>query len=278
MLIVRNVIDLRKQVNQWRSQGMRVALVPTMGSLHQGHLSLIDRAKEKADKVVVSLFVNPKQFGPNEDFDAYPRSEDSDSQHLREIQTDMLYAPPASEIYASGHSTSMQVGAIGDLLEGEFRPGFFSGVATVVSKLLLQSQPHLAIFGEKDYQQLQVIKKFVREMDIPVDILGGETIREEDGLALSSRNAFLSPDERLVAPKLFEALQAVSNAAASNLDIDGQIQKSVHQLKDAGFSEIEYLTVRDSKTLLPVQTFDLPCRVLVAAKLGKTRLIDNMAV
>ncbi len=278
MQTVRTVRDLRAQVKSWKSQGLTVALVPTMGALHEGHLSLIKLARQKADKVCVSLFVNPKQFGPNEDFDVYPRDEERDRQCLAEQSTDLLYAPDVSEIYPEGHCTSVDVGPLGDILEGEYRPGFFTGVATVVSKLLLQVLPDIAIFGEKDFQQLQVIKKFVADMDIPVTILGGETVREEDGLALSSRNAYLTEEERAIAPQLHRILQSVAKAVAGGEDLDEVTQKALLKLKELGFGPIDYLAVRDAKTLQRVKAAGFSCRVLVAANLGKTRLIDNIAI
>lgn len=276
--IIRTVSDLRRQIMTWRQRRESVALVPTMGALHEGHKSLIRQAGEKADRVCVSLFVNPRQFGPAEDFGIYPRDETRDAECLRELSTDMLYAPNVDEIYPQGHSTSVQVGPIGDILEGEHRPGFFTGVVTVVCKLLLQVQPDLAIFGEKDFQQLQVIRKAVADLDIPVDILGGETIREADGLALSSRNVFLSAQERAIAPKLYATLQQIAEAVKSGTDIDHATNIAQSDLEAAGFGLFDYLTVRDAVTLLPVTAVENDCRILVAAKLGQTRLIDNIAI
>lgn len=278
LITVRTVSDLRAQISVWRAQGDSIALVPTMGALHEGHLSLVRMAKQKADRVCATLFVNPKQFAPNEDFSTYPRSEESDSKQLQKMDTDLLFAPAPSEIYPEGHSTSISIGPLADILEGEHRPGFFSGVATVVSKLLLQSLPDIAIFGEKDYQQLQVIKKVVRDLDIPVSILGAPTVREDDGLALSSRNAYLSEAERRQAPKLYQALNDVALAVKQNADIERQLEVSVENLEKAGFTDIDYLTIRDAQSLLPVRSITGPCRILAAAKLGSTRLIDNIAL
>jgi len=278
LTIVRSVADLRIQISNWRRQGQTVALVPTMGSLHDGHLSLVKTVQKKADKVCVSLFVNPKQFGPNEDFDVYPRDEGADVRQLEDVGTDLLYAPDVSEIYPEGHTTSLSVGPLADILEGECRPGFFTGVATVVSKLLLQVLPDVAIFGEKDFQQLQVIRKVVKDMNIPVDILGGATVRESDGLALSSRNTYLTKEERAVASKLHYTLQKIAHAVTINQNMENFLLEAIDGLKAAGFSAVDYLTVRDANTLQFAKDRDQPIRVLVAATLGKTRLIDNIAV
>ncbi|MBL4740280.1 MAG: pantoate--beta-alanine ligase [Sneathiella sp.] len=278
LTIVRSVADLRTQITAWRKQGKTIAFVPTMGALHEGHLSLIKLGHERADKVCVSLFVNPKQFGPNEDFEVYPRDEQADIGQLEGVGTNLLYAPDVTEIYPDGHTTSLTVGPIADILEGECRPGFFTGVATVVSKLLLQVLPDIAIFGEKDFQQLQVIRKVVKDMDIPVDIVGGPTVRERDGLALSSRNAYLSDEERAVASKLHHTLQGIAKAVTENQNIDTLLSVAVEELKASGFGDVDYLAVRDATTLQAVTDLNKPNRVLVAATLGKTRLIDNIAI
>lgn len=249
-----------------------------MGALHEGHLSLIRMAQRKADKVCVSIFVNPRQFGPAEDFDTYPRNEARDIELLQLMSTDLLYAPDAEEMYPGGHSTSIQIGPIGDILEGEHRPGFFTGVATIVAKLLMQCLPDVAIFGEKDFQQLQVIKKLAADLNIPAQILGCETIREADGLALSSRNAYLSKEERDVAPELHKTLRQIADAAKAGEDVVVSIMQACDRLEQLGFGPIDYLAVRDVTTLQHMPDFGGGGRVLVAANLGKTRLIDNVAV
>ena len=198
--IVRTVVDLRARVQAWRREGETVGLVPTMGVLHEGHLSLVRRSRAATTRTIATLFVNPKQFGPNEDFSVYPRDEASDAGKLADVGADLLFAPGIEEMYPAGSVTQVSVPQIGDVLEGEFRPGFFTGVATVVTKLLLQSLPDVAVFGEKDFQQLQVIRRLVADLDIPARIEGGPTVREEDGLAMSSRNAYLSEDQRRMAP------------------------------------------------------------------------------
>jgi len=278
--IARTIKQIRDQVNHARKQGKTVALVPTMGSLHVGHLSLVRQAADQADIVCVSLFVNPKQFGPNEDFETYPREEQNDIAKLEKVGAHLLFAPTPEEIYPEGHSTSVDIGALGTLLEGEHRPGFFTGVATVVTKLLLQVMPDKAIFGEKDYQQLMVIRKFVRDLNIPVEILSGETVREEDGLALSSRNAYLSKGERKIAPLLHRFMQDVAEAFASGEEQQGKqlLHNASHILKDAGFGQMDYLELRSAETLEPDPEKEESRRLLAAIWLGKTRLIDNIAV
>lgn len=278
--IARTIKQIRDQVNHARKQGKTVALVPTMGSLHEGHLSLVRQAADQADIVCVSLFVNPKQFGPNEDFETYPREEKSDIAKLEKVGAHLLFAPTPEEIYPEGHSTSVDIGALGTLLEGEHRPGFFTGVATVVTKLLLQVMPDKAIFGEKDYQQLMVIRKFVRDLNIPVEILSGETVREEDGLALSSRNAYLSEEERKIAPLLHRFMKDIAEAFASGEEQQGKylLQNASHILKDAGFGQMDYLELRSAETLCSDPGKEESRRLLAAIWLGKTRLIDNIAV
>lgn len=278
--IVRTVADLRAQVGGWKAQGLRVGLVPTLGALHEGHLSLVRLAGERADRVVASVFVNPTQFGPNEDFDAYPRNETQDAALLETAGCSLMFAPSVGEMYPPGASTTVTVAGVSEPLDGAARPGHFAGVATVVAKLLLQCSPDVAVFGEKDYQQLQVIRRLVRDLDIPVEILGGPIVRAEDGLALSSRNAYLTPVERAAAPALSRALaQAVQrlHAGAPVFDVEAE---ALTALRAAGFAPIDYVEVRGAEDLArfgpgPVEG---PARVLAAAVLGRTRLIDNMAV
>jgi len=278
--IVRTVADLRSQVAAWKADGLRVGLVPTMGALHEGHLSLVRLAGERADRVVASLFVNPTQFGPNEDFDAYPRDEASDAELLAQAGCNLLFAPTVAEMYPPGASTTVTVAGVSEPLDGAARPGHFAGVATVVTKLLLQCGPDVAVFGEKDYQQLQVIRRLVRDLDIPVEILGCPIVRAEDGLALSSRNAYLTPAERAVAPILGRTLShAVSrlHAGAQVADVEAE---ALATLQGAGFARVDYVEVRGAEGLarLGPGPVDGPGRILAAAVLGRTRLIDNMAV
>ena len=274
----RTVAELRAQVRAWRAQDLSVALVPTMGALHEGHLSLIRLALEKADRVCVSLFVNPAQFGPNEDFDRYPRDEAADARKIAATGAHLLFVPAAREVYPPGHLTRVQVPVLGDELEGAFRPGFFTGVATVVAKLLLMALPDVAVFGAKDYQQLQVIRRMVADLDIPVRIEGGDTVREADGLALSSRNAYLAADERRIAPALHATIAAVARSAAAGADPAEAEAKAAQGLLAAGFTRVDYVAVRDADTLAAWPGPTRPGRVLAAAWLGRTRLIDNVEV
>ena len=272
------VADLRTQVADWRRQGLTVALVPTMGALHEGHLTLIRRGLELADKVVASVFVNPTQFGPNEDFAAYPRRVSEDAALLQGAGASGLFAPTVAEMYPDGFSTTITVAGLSDGLCGTFRPGHFDGVATVVAKLLLQAGPDVALFGEKDYQQLQVIKRLVRDLDIPIRVEGVPTVREADGLALSSRNAYLSAEERAIAPAIHRTLSAMAEALRGCADVASQEAWGKAQLLAAGFASVDYLEVRAADGLAPLQTVDRPARILVAARLGKARLLDNIPV
>jgi pantoate--beta-alanine ligase len=279
--IVRTVADLRAQVRDWKAAGERVALIPTMGALHQGHLSLIQLGQTVAQRTVASVFVNPKQFAPHEDFDSYPRGEARDAELLASVGCDLMFAPNVTEMYASGFSTTVNLTGVSEPLEGAARPLFFGGVATVVTKLLNQSQADIAIFGEKDYQQLQVIKRVVQDLDIPVEILGAPTARAEDGLALSSRNAYLSPEERLAAVALPTAMNAAAKAIAAGGRIDEAEAAGQAALAAAGFRQVDYFEVReagDLSRLGPGPIGDAAGRILIAAWLGKTRLIDNRAV
>lgn len=276
--VVRDVPALRAAVADWRRQGLRVGLVPTMGALHDGHLSLVRAAKAACDRVVASLFVNPKQFAPHEDFDRYPRDEAGDSALLASAGCDLLFAPERAAMYPDGFATSVTVANVSAPLEGEHRPHFFGGVATVVAKLLLQCLPDAAFFGEKDYQQLQVIKRLVRDLDIPVEIAGCATVREADGLAMSSRNAYLSADERRIAAQLNAVLCDAIKAARAGGAIAGAEAEAQRRLLAAGFTQVDYVAIRDAETLAPIADLSRPARILAAAWLGKTRLIDNMAV
>jgi pantoate--beta-alanine ligase len=274
---VRTAAELRAQVQAWRGEGKTVGLVPTMGALHAGHLSLVRRSLDTTDRTVISLFVNPKQFAPHEDFAVYPRDEDRDRALLAEAGSHLLFAPEVDEMYPAGFATSVSVPGIGDVLEGTFRPGFFTGVATVVAKLLLQCLPDRAFFGEKDYQQVTVVRRMVRDLAIPVEIVGCPTVREADGLALSSRNVYLNQAERAVAPTLNATLLAVAEAVAKGADPAAEETRAAERLLTAGFAKVDYVAVRDAEDLSPPSP-DRRLRVLGAAFLGRTRLIDNLPV
>ncbi len=276
--VARSIAALRRCVTAWRRAGEVVALVPTMGALHAGHLALIAHAAQRADRVVASIFVNPTQFGPNEDFNRYPRDEAGDAAKLAGARCDLLYAPDAAEIYAPDFSTTVSVGAVAEPLDGEFRPGHFAGVATVVTKLLLQAHPDIACFGEKDWQQLQVIRRLARDLDIEVAIEGVPIVREEDGLALSSRNVYLTPEERRIAPVLHRTLADVAARVAAGADPDAAAKAGGEAVLKAGFTKLDYLAVRDAESLQPWVARVRPGRVLVATWLGRTRLIDNEPV
>lgn len=276
--IVRTVADLRAQVGAWRREGLRIGFVPTMGALHDGHLSLVRLAGTKADRVVASVFVNPTQFGPNEDFDAYPRDEARDADLLAGAGCALLFAPSVAEMYPPGASTTVTVAGVSEPLDGQARPGHFAGVATVVTKLLNQCQPDVAVFGEKDFQQLAVIRRLVRDLDIPVEIVGGPTARAEDGLALSSRNAYLTEAERPVAAKLNAALREVLAKVRAGEPVEAAEQAAVAGLLAAGFRKVDYVEARVPDTLARLGPGPVsgPVRVLGAAHLGRTRLIDNI--
>jgi len=278
--IVRTVSDLRAQVSAWKAAGQRVALVPTMGALHEGHLSLVTLARQKADRVVASLFVNPTQFAPSEDFDTYPRNEAKDAGLLAAAGCDLLYAPGVAEMYAPGFSTTVTVAGVSEPLDGAARPHHFAGVATVVTKLLTQCDPDVAVFGEKDYQQLQVIRRLVADLDLPVTIVGARTVRAADGLALSSRNAYLTEAERKIAPVLQQVIAEVARRVGAGETILASEENALKKLKESGFSTIDYVEVRNAENLTRLGPGPVtgPARVLAAAWLGKTRLIDNVAV
>ncbi len=275
--VVRRVADLRARIAAWRSQGLRIGLVPTMGALHEGHFSLIERSVETTDRTIVTLFVNPRQFGPNEDFARYPRTEAQDASHVRARGAHLLFAPEVGEMYPTGAVTTITVPGLGDTLEGEFRPGFFAGVATVVTKLLIQSLPDNAFFGEKDYQQLLVVKRLAADLDLPVRIVGCPIVREADGLALSSRNAYLDAAERARAPALNHALTAAAARVREGGAAPRAEAEARERLLQAGFAKVDYVAVRDAATLGPVSDI-AAARVLGAAWLGRTRLIDNVAI
>jgi pantoate--beta-alanine ligase len=275
---VETVSGLRKKVTAWRRSSEKVVLVPTMGALHEGHLSLVETAKNVGDRTVVSIFVNPTQFAPNEDFDSYPRDHQRDLQKLAALDVDLVFMPARSEVYPDDFSTRVIVSGLSEGLCGASRPHFFGGVATVVAKLFNQCRPDAAIFGEKDYQQLLVIRRMARDLDMNVEVLGGSIVREADGVAMSSRNAYLSADERAKAPELFRTISNMADNLARGAAIGTQIEAGRTRLEEAGF-RVDYLEVRDGETLSPVtRSARPPARVFGAAFLGKTRLIDNVPV
>jgi pantoate--beta-alanine ligase len=275
---LREINGLRHAIAELRRGGATLALVPTMGALHAGHMALVDDARRRADHVVASIFVNPTQFGPSEDFTTYPRREAEDAAMLEGHGCTLLWAPDASVMYPEGHSTSIRVGGVSEGLCGAARPGHFDGVATVVAKLFNQVQPDVALFGEKDFQQLAVIRRMVRDLDMPVEIVGVATVREPDGLALSSRNAYLSPDERAAAAALPRALFEAGEAIRGGADIAATLAGAREALFQAGFASVDYVELRDAEALEPLADLDRKARLLAAAWIGRTRLIDNVAV
>jgi pantoate--beta-alanine ligase len=275
--IIRELDALRGAVAARRARGGTIALVPTMGALHAGHMALVREARRLADHVVASIFVNPTQFGPNEDLSSYPRREAEDARMLEAEGCAILWAPDAATMYPNGFASSVSVAGVSAGLCGAARPGHFDGVATVVSKLFNQVQPDTALFGEKDYQQLAVIRRMTADLDLPVRIVGVPTQRDADGVALSSRNAYLSDTERKAARALPRSLVEAAQAIRSGAEVATELAEAQNKLRQAGFS-VDYLELRDASTLEPVTTVARPARILVAAKLGRTRLIDNLAV
>ena len=276
MQTVSSVEALRSQVRQWRQAGLSVAFVPTMGNLHDGHIQLVTQAKQQADKVVVSIFVNPTQFGPNEDFASYPRTEQQDQLRLVACDTDLLFLPSVETLYPSGSQTQISVTGLSTLHCGAHRPGHFDGVALIVCKLLNIVQPNLLLLGEKDFQQLAVIRTMVADLNLPVSIQGVATVRESDGLAMSSRNGYLSEQQREIAPKLYQALISAREAIlAGNADFQAVSEQQIQALQQADFS-VDYFSVCRSNDLAPAGDDDQDLVILVAARLGKTRLIDNV--
>lgn len=269
---------LRARVDAWRRGGDRIVLVPTMGALHAGHLALVTHAKAIGRRAIVSIFVNPTQFGPTEDFSRYPRDTQADLALLSQAGADAAWLPSVETMYPTGFSTRIEPGPAAEGLCGRFRPGHFSGVATVVTKLINQVRPDIALFGEKDFQQLQVIRAVTRDLDLPVTIEGVPTLRETDGLALSSRNRYLDQHERAVAPRLHAVLADIAERLARGAQAEPLVAEGIAALTAAGFGPVQYLEVRDAQTLQPVERAEREARVLVAAYLGKTRLIDNVAV
>lgn len=276
--IVRTVADLRARVRAWRADGLTVGFVPTMGALHDGHLSLVRLAGARTDRVVASVFVNPTQFGPNEDFEAYPRNESGDAALLASAGCALMYAPSVAEMYPPGAATTVTVSGVSEPLDGIARPGHFAGVATVVTKLLNQCAADVAVFGEKDWQQLQVIRRLASDLDIPTEIIGGPTARAEDGLALSSRNAYLTAEQRPVAGRLNQVLRRAHDRLRAGEPVATVEAEAVAELLTAGFARVDYVEARVPDTLerLGPGAASGPIRVLGAAHLGKARLIDNL--
>ena len=275
----------RAEIAAWREEmsraGKRVGFVPTMGALHDGHLSLVKLALQQADVVAASIFVNPAQFAPNEDFDTYPRAEDSDLQKLASAGCSLAYCPTPNEIYPPGDRTRVLVTEMSHILEGAFRPHFFEGVATVVSRLFVHVRPDIAVFGEKDYQQLQILRRMTKDLGFSTEVLGGQTVRESDGLAMSSRNAYLSAQEREQASAIYTALSAAKAAIEGGTPIKYALDKAHEALNAAGFRSIDYIAACDAFTLEAIEDEKAPLdrdgRLLLAAWMGSTRLIDNLA-
>ena len=276
--IVTSIAELRGVVAGWRKDGARVGLVPTMGALHDGHLSLVRETQSRAQRTVASIFVNPAQFAPHEDFDRYPRDLTSDAAKLGSVGLDLIFAPTVAEMYPAGFATALSVGGPSAGLETDFRPHFFGGVATVVAKLLIAALPDVAVFGEKDYQQLLVIKRLTADLGLPIEIVGAPIVREADGLAMSSRNAYLSAAQRGVAGQMNVVLKtAIFDVRAGN-SVAAAERMAAESLLKAGFDSVDYVAIRDAATLEIVEKPDRPARILAAAKIGATRLIDNMGV
>jgi pantoate--beta-alanine ligase len=271
---IRDVSALRARIRAWRGQGELIAMVPTMGALHAGHLSLVGIGRRKAHRVITSIFVNPLQFGAGEDLARYPRQEAVDAAMLRGAGCDLLFAPPPELVYPPGFATTVRVNGLDTPMEGAARPGHFDGVATVVSKLLLMAFPDVAIFGEKDWQQLAIIQRLVADLDIPVEVVGAPTVRDADGLAMSSRNAYLSHGERAVAAALPRTLRAAAQAIANGAGVAESLATARASLRSAGF-KVEYLTLADETSLDQLNAYRPGARLFIAARLGTTRLIDN---
>ena len=278
MKIVRTISDLRNSVTSWQQDGDKVALIPTMGSLHEAHLALVDAGLERCQKAVVSIFVNPKQFGPSEDFKTYPREESRDLRLLEARGVDLVFLPSQEEMYPPGFSVNVDVLNFSNKLCAIGRPGHFAGVATVCTKLLLQCMPDIAVFGEKDYQQLQLIKQVVADLNINVDILGIPTVRERDGLAMSSRNVYLSAEERVLAGKINMILSSTADKLSGGAVLIDELRNAHLKFTTLVGIAPEYLQLCDANDLSMIETLVKPARLLTAIKIGETRLIDNWPV
>ena len=269
--------NLKAQISNWQRNGYKIGLVPTMGTLHEGHLSLISLARENCDKVVTSIYVNPRQFSKTEDFDSYPRTLNGDMEKLLEQKAcDLVFNP--IDMYHQSHSTTIMLTGVAEPLEGQIRPHFFGGVATIILKLFNQIQPDIAIFGEKDYQQLLVIKQLMRDLDLSIQIISGQIFRENDGLAMSSRNSYLSDSERMLAAHIYRVLRITAKELQTGVAVPKAIQKSIDELARIGIKKIDYFSLRDPVTLEPLTKFKKDARLLIALYVGTTRLIDNVAV
>ncbi len=279
MIIVRTIADMQRRSDDWRASGKTIGLAPTMGYLHEGHLSLMREARSDCDVVVVSNFVNPAQFGPGEDLDTYPRDFEGDEAKCRTEGVDAVFYPPAEEMYPEGYSTYVEVGGLSEILCGVSRPDHFRGVATICAKLFNCAKPHRAYFGEKDYQQLVIIKKMVADLNMDLEVVGLPTVRESDGLAMSSRNEYLSPEERKRAVALFGSLVAAKKSIEQGERDPRRIEEIVREkLKDAEPCEVDYVEIRDADTLGGIGSIDRPAVVAMAVKIGAARLIDNMVL
>ena len=276
--ILRTLAELRSATRQWQAAGETIGVVPTMGALHDGHLSLVAAAKAACDRVVVTIFVNPKQFNNADDLKNYPRTEEEDARKLSRFAVDALYVPNADQIYPDRFATTVSVGRLTDVMEGAHRPGHFDGVATVVTKLFLQSSATDAFFGEKDFQQLQVVRRMAADLDIPITVHGCPTIREIDGLAMSSRNLLLSDRARVKAPLLHEEMEKLVEGVAAGQPFDALQGDAIARLEKSGFSTVEYLEIRANDDLSLLDGPTRPARLFAAARLAGVRLIDNIAV
>ena len=277
-MILHEVATLRQQVEGWRRAGLVIGVVPTMGALHEGHLSLARRARAECDRVIVTIFVNPRQFNNAADLAKYPRTLDSDAALLESVPVDLVFAPPVEEIYPPGFASTVSVGGVSNPLEGAMRPGHFDGVATVVTKLFGMTAADRAYFGQKDWQQLQVVQQLVRDLNIAVQVIGCETLREADGLAMSSRNQRLSAAARQIAPALHTAMQEAAAALRAKTPAGTVLDRARDAVIKAGFDQVEYIELRDADTLLPATDQSLSRRLLAAAWLDGVRLIDNIPV
>ena len=277
-MLITTLADLHQQVTAWKAKGESIGLVPTMGALHAGHLSLVHAARAECDRVIVTIFVNPTKFNSAQDLTSYPRTEDADAALLAPLGVDVIFAPAPDQVSPAGFATQITVSGVADPLEGALRPGHFSGVATVVAKLFGMTQADRAYFGQKDWQQLQVVHRMVADLNMAVQVIGCDTLREADGLAMSSRNARLSAQARAAAPALYAAMTAVVASVTAGGQADNALKAASKALLDAGFERVEYIALHDGETMQPSTDLSRPLRLLAAAWLGGVRLIDNVAV